>query len=643
MITHRLLKRQVRKAFGNTSEFPEEVKRLLDAVNETYEQHEVDRRLYHQTMELNTNELIKINEQLQRETEKKGLVLNNIKESIKSLNIEYFDDDLSDEDLLSLTSILSEQISRRNLAEELLREREEGLRLIVEGTKDYAIYTLDQRGYITSWNSGAQRIKEYSSKEALGRHFSIFFPEDEGSDRADQLVRQAIDTGDCLYDGQLIKKSGKIFWADLTLSPVYDDAHVLKGLVAITRDITDRKRNEEELRKAKETAESAARAKSEFLANMSHEIRTPMNGVIGMTSLLNETLLNEEQQEYVETINSSGNALLTIINDILDFSKIEAGQIQIEQYSFSLRKCIEEACDVIAPRVAEKRLDLIYHIDSKIPQSVIGDPTRIRQILINLLGNAVKFTHDGEITIALESLSTESESIELKCAVKDTGIGIPPDKMNRLFKAFSQVDASTTRKYGGTGLGLSICDQLCKLMGGKIWAESAYGEGSTFTFTFVVGIDENEQRELLPRPWFMGKQALIIDNNRATAEWLVEQLDQWDFTSTIKENALDALVWIRKEGNPDFILADASLPVMDGLAFARQIKKLAPDIPVILMTAFGERVVDESVASFLAKPIKQQALYDRLSALLVRSTTTCANHEAVSVAGSSDRGGQFSQ
>ena len=506
MVTHRLLKRQLRKTIGEGIELSEEMNRLLKAVNDTYEQHEIDRRLYHQTMEVNTRELIKINETLTEEMEKKGLVLNSIKESIKSLKIENFDDDLSDDDLLSLTSILNEQISRRNLAEELLREREE------------------------------------------------------------------------------------------------------------------------KLRQAKEEAEAAARTKSEFLANMSHEIRTPMNGVIGMTSLLSETNLDNEQKEYVDTIYSSGNALLTIINDILDFSKIEAGQIEIENLPFSLRTCIEEACDVVAPRVAEKHLDLSYYIDPKIPKAIITDPTRLRQILVNLLGNAVKFTNTGEITISAKYAEEDGDTFLIRFAVRDTGIGIPENKMDRLFKAFSQIDTSITRKYGGTGLGLSICAQLTKLMGGSIWVESVLNQGSTFNFTIVTSKSLEMQPELLSRPWFIDKHVLLIDNNQNVLNGLLDQLDSWDFKTTAMENAFDALKWIKAGGKMDLILADAHLQHIDGHTLAKQIHLHAPSVPIILMTEFGERFEGEYIASFLPKPIKQKALYDRLSVLLVRSDS---NKEAL--------------
>ena len=279
-------------------------------------------------------------------------------------------------------------------------------------------------------------------------------------------------------------KGGGVFLVG-SAAALYDSEGNVSGAIESIRDVTENKHAEEELRRAKEVAESAMRAKSEFLANMSHEIRTPMNAVIGMTGLLINSDLNPDQRECVEIINSSGEALLSIINDILDYSKIEEGKGELEQQPFDLRECIESSMDLVTSRATEKGLRLTCAVEENVPENLMGDVTRLRQILVNLLSNAVKFTEVGNVSITVTS-QPKDDGHEIRFTVGDTGIGIPPERMGRLFQSFSQVDMSTTRKYGGTGLGLAISKRLVEMMGGKIWAESEVGKGSVFHFTILA-------------------------------------------------------------------------------------------------------------------------------------------------------------
>ena len=378
----------------------------------------------------------------------------------------------------------------------------------------------------------------------------------------------------------------------------------------------------EELRAAMEAAKVAAKAKSEFLATMSHEIRTPMNGVIGMTSLLSETGLTEEQRDYVETIRVSGDSLLTIINDILDFSKIEADKIELEEQPFELRQCIEEALDLVAPKAAEKGLEMAYHLGDGVPEAIVGDVTRLRQVLVNLLGNAVKFTERGEVVVTVETRSAKGSPgralHELAFTVRDTGIGIPEDRLDRLFQSFSQVDSSTTRKYGGTGLGLAISSRLAELMGGTMWVESQVGVGSAFHFTALV-----QEGTLPDRPSFEGvqpslegKRVLIVDDNETNRKILVAQTRKWGMKPHVCASAEEALAWLDAGDRYDMALLDMQMPEMDGMALAEALRArpATRECPLVMLSSIGHRLrAGGLLDAVLSKPIKQAQLFEVLS------------------------------
>jgi PAS domain S-box-containing protein len=500
------------------------------------------------------------------------------------------------------------------------------LATIVEQSSE-AIWTKDLNGTITSWNSGAVAMFGYPPAEALGRAIKVA----QSSAEEDESRMARLIAGERFsYDTKALTKSQQEVDIQVAVAPLVDESNSCIGKIAVARDVTQRKRSEEELRLAREAAEAANYAKSSFLARMSHEIRTPMNGVLGMTELLLETGLTGTQRKYAETVQRSGKNLLGIINDVLDFSKIEAGKLELEQVDMDLRGTVEDVVELLAERAQTKGLELACNIPAELMTHVRGDPLRLGQVLTNLAGNAIKFTEQGAVVISIAHTEENERELTLRFEVTDSGTGISPEAQARIFDDFSQADGSTTRKYGGSGLGLAISKQLVEMMGGEIHVESTLGVGSTFWFTSSFEKQDKaaqEEGQATRTDSLLGVRALIVESSAINRGILHSQISSWGMTNQVAEtpeHALELMAHAVARGAPfDVAIIDLGLPGMDTIDLARKIKADAANAKVrlVMLTPVGKHAdIREArgvgIDACLVKPVRQTALYECLVSVM---------------------------
>jgi two-component system, sensor histidine kinase and response regulator len=522
---------------------------------------------------------------------------------------------------------LFQDISERVEAEKALRESEEAFRTLCAAAP-VGVFRTDERGVLIYSNERLKEIHGFSMDQLKADPGMGVHPDDAQRVRDNRNIN-LVRGGPFTEQFRYVKPDGEVVWVSLQGGPIQDRDGRLQGYVGVLEDITLVRQAHDQMREAKEAADAASRAKSEFLANMSHEIRTPMNGIIGMTELALDTELDPSQRDYLNAVKYSADSLLTVINDILDFSKIEVGKLSLDPIEFNLRDHLGQAMKILAGRAHEKGLELACFVPPELPDFVVGDPVRLRQVILNLVGNSIKFTEKGEVVLRAELQGQETGGMLLHFSVSDTGIGIPPEKHQLIFEPFSQADTSTTRRFGGTGLGLSICSRLIGMMNGRMWLESEVGRGSTFHFTVLFGVASalaanppNADPAILEN-----LPVLIVDDNATNRHILEKTLNYWKMRPTSAsggEAGLDMLRRAAGDGAPfALMVVDCHMPDIDGFMLVEKILKV-PELQglvTVMLTSGGrrgdgQRCKELGIAAYLIKPVLQSDLLEALLRVL---------------------------
>jgi PAS domain S-box-containing protein len=618
-IASKLLKRQIRKYLGSVDEIPEGIFPLLQAIDQSYGHYDSDRELLERAMDLSSEELSTTNKRLREELQLQTQVVEKLKNNLSKIQVH--DADWDSNDLFKVAEFISLEIEKRKEAEKALRYSRQAYKTLVETAPDI-IYRVNADGYFTYVNPIGFELSGYTEDEVYNMRYIDVVRDDYKKRVGAFYIKQVRDKRESTYlEFPMENKRNREIWVGQKVQLIYKDGKY-DGILAIARDITEFRRIREDLKKAKVEAEASSKAKEAFLANMSHEIRTPMNAIIGMSRLLKQTDINNEQAKYLNAISSSSSNLIVLINDILDLSKIESGKLELEQLGFSLSDLLDSLFYAQKLLADQKGIEFHYTVDSEIPNALLGDPYRLNQILTNLINNAIKFTPKGRVELSVKLVNAKKKTNIIEFSVKDTGIGISRENLNSIFDAFSQADTSITRKFGGTGLGLAITRHLVSIMDGELDVQSTAGVGTVFKVRLPlkkadkieVKVEEKLESDLLD---LEGLSLLIVEDNRINRLLAFTLLDKWGVNYDWSENGKDA---IEKLANKkfDIILMDMQMPVMDGLEATRFIRnELHLDIPIIALTANAfkddaDKCLQSGMNDVITKPFEPSILYNKI-------------------------------
>jgi len=620
---HRLLERQLKKFLPGYPEVPKHLEDLLIAISNSYEHSDTDRLFMETAMRESSDELIARKETLNELFARQSHVLETLREAAAALFPNR--NSLVNEDLLQLADLIEEEISKRRIAETQKAQSDQRLLDIIKSLNlGLARYNL--QGRLIQVEPRFAEMFSMSPEEMVGMTAQNLpsianANEDSGETRTIEFFL----SNQVFESSFRCSKSSNDFWLLCTTAPLFDSAGEVEGGVIVVFDITSRKKLENEMQEARKAAEAGLELRKSILANVSHELRTPVNAIVGMSSLLASTPLNDQQQEYLKTMRFSSDGLLVLIDDLLDVSRIEAGKVELEEIEFSLRENFLELTKSLSIRAIDKGLTFDWHMDERVAELSMGDVHRLNQVINNLINNALKFTQKGSVRLTIEFMNEHDGIQELRFSVSDTGIGIAAERQAAVFQAFAQEDSSTTRKYGGTGLGLSISKKIVELMGSELQLKSEKNVGTTFSFTLFLK-KASAVKQIAPafNPDLKGSRILLVEDNKVNQFLANALLKTWNAVVDISEDGLDAVNRMKEE-KYDLVLMDLQMPIMDGFEATEHIREqLKLDLPVVGLSANAlngerERSLEAGMNDYVSKPFQPELLYSKIHALIFHS------------------------